>query len=304
MKNTEKDILLDSQELAKGNLKVLDEKDGILLSDGSEPKTGYITLPEVAEMTVERPNIYAAIAKAQGQFDKFYKGEDNTFFKSKYLTLAQLFDGIKKILSDLGVAVLQFPTVQYPDVNEAMIAAAADSVERLAPAEQTLEKTKDKKSALSRVTVFASGVRAAAIAPLVSVRTVLALSDDQKVENVFTVKARDWDVQSVGSAVTYARRYSLQCLLGIAADEDDDGNAAVRPEPPRRFERPAPVADRDDEINEDPDNPGNFLYCSDCGIAITGHRNGVSTAAATEARYGRRLCRECGKKEEGRRREV
>ena len=263
--------------------------------------------PEVVDLkpveeAMEKPNIYAAIAKAQGQFDKFYKGEDNTFFKSKYMTLAQLFDGIKKILSDLGVAVLQFPTVEYPEVSEAMIAASADSVERLLPAEQTLEKTKDKKSALSRVTVFASGVRSAAIAPLVSVRTVLALNDEQKVENVFTVKARDWDVQSVGSAVTYARRYSLQCLLGIAADEDDDGNAAARPEP-RRFERPVPVSDRDDEINEDPDNPGKFLYCSDCGIVITGHRSGVSTAAATEARYGRRLCRDCGKKEEGRRRE-
>lgn len=266
-----------------------------------EARVSEIVELKPVEEAMEKPNIYAAIAKAQGLFDKFYKGEDNTFFKSKYMTLAQLFDGIKKILSDLGVAVLQFPTVEYPTVSEAMIAASADSVERLIPAEQTLEKTKDKKSALSRVTVFASGVRSAAIAPLVSVRTVLALNDDQKVENVFTVKARDWDVQSVGSAVTYARRYSLQCLLGIAADEDDDGNAAVRPEPPRRFERPVP--DRDDEINEDPDNPGTFLYCSDCGIAITGHRNGVSTAAATEARYGRRLCRDCGKREEGKRRE-
>lgn len=266
-----------------------------------EARVSEIVELKPVEEAMERPNIYAAIAKAQGLFDKFYKGEDNTFFKSKYMTLAQLFDGIKKILSDLGVAVLQFPTVEYPTVSEAMIAASADSVERLLPAEQTLEKTKDKKSALSRVAVFASGVRSAAIAPLVSVKTVLALNDEQKVENVFTVKARDWDVQSVGSAVTYARRYSLQCLLGIAADEDDDGNAAVRPEQPRRFERPVP--DRDDDVNEDPENPGKFLYCSDCGIVITGHRSGVSTAAATEARYGRRLCRDCGKKEEGRRRE-
>lgn len=273
-----------------------------------EARVSEIVELKPVEEAMEKPNIYAAIAKAQGLFDKFYKGEDNTYFKSKYMTLAQLFDGIKKILSDLGVAVLQFPTVEYPAVSETMIAATADSVERLLPAEQILEKQelerkKDKKSALSRVTVFASGVRSAAIAPLVSVRTVLALNNEQKVENVFTVKARDWDVQSVGSAVTYARRYSLQCLLGIAADEDDDGNAAVRPEPPRRYERPVPVSDRDDDVNEDPENPGKFLYCSDCGIAITGHRNGVSTAAATEARYGRRLCRDCGKREEGKRRE-
>jgi hypothetical protein len=34
--------------------------------------------------------------------------------------------------------------------------------------------------------------------------------------------------QEIGSALTYARRYSLSALLGIAADEDDDANAASR----------------------------------------------------------------------------
>ena len=36
------------------------------------------------------------------------------------------------------------------------------------------------------------------------------------------------DMQSLGSAITYARRYTLQSLLCVATDEpDDDGNAAV-----------------------------------------------------------------------------
>ena len=34
--------------------------------------------------------------------------------------------------------------------------------------------------------------------------------------------------QEMGSALTYARRYSLSALVGIAADEDDDANAASR----------------------------------------------------------------------------
>ena len=33
-------------------------------------------------------------------------------------------------------------------------------------------------------------------------------------------------VQELGSAITYLRRYSLQAILGIASEEDDDGNAA------------------------------------------------------------------------------
>ena len=34
--------------------------------------------------------------------------------------------------------------------------------------------------------------------------------------------------QEIGSALTYARRYSLSALIGIAADEDDDANAAEK----------------------------------------------------------------------------
>lgn len=33
-------------------------------------------------------------------------------------------------------------------------------------------------------------------------------------------------VQQLGSAITYLRRYALQAILGIASEEDDDGNAA------------------------------------------------------------------------------
>lgn len=33
-------------------------------------------------------------------------------------------------------------------------------------------------------------------------------------------------MQQVGSAITYARRYTLSAIAGIASEEDDDGNAA------------------------------------------------------------------------------
>ncbi|MFQ8890671.1 MAG: ERF family protein, partial [Bilophila wadsworthia] len=52
-------------------------------------------------------------------------------------------------------------------------------------------------------------------------------------------------VQSMGSAITYARRYSLSALVGVVADDDDDGEGAWRRdadrEPPRRnAPEPAP----------------------------------------------------------------
>ena len=37
------------------------------------------------------------------------------------------------------------------------------------------------------------------------------------------------DAQKLGSAITYARRYGLQAMLGMVGEEDDDGNKAVQP---------------------------------------------------------------------------
>lgn len=40
--------------------------------------------------------------------------------------------------------------------------------------------------------------------------------------------------QKLGSALTYARRYTLQSVLGIAAEEDDDGNGAQQTRQPKK----------------------------------------------------------------------
>lgn len=43
--------------------------------------------------------------------------------------------------------------------------------------------------------------------------------------------------QAIGSAISYGRRYSLMAMMGLAGEDDDDGNAAVeshRNEPQRR----------------------------------------------------------------------
>jgi hypothetical protein len=46
------------------------------------------------------------------------------------------------------------------------------------------------------------------------------------------------NAQGAGSCITYARRYSLQGIAGVVADEDDDGNAAVD-EKPRKAHKPS-----------------------------------------------------------------
>lgn len=58
------------------------------------------------------------------------------------------------------------------------------------------------------------------------VLTRLLHTSGQWVESLCPIPAV-LDMQKMGSAITYARRYSLSAICGIAADEDDDGNAAT-----------------------------------------------------------------------------
>jgi hypothetical protein len=44
--------------------------------------------------------------------------------------------------------------------------------------------------------------------------------------------------QEIGSAITYARRYALCSVIGIAPDEDDDGQQAQNASPQRRYDKP------------------------------------------------------------------
>lgn len=62
----------------------------------------------------------------------------------------------------------------------------------------------------------------------VSVQTILTHSAGHREEfPELTIPTTKPDAQGIGSAITYARRYSLMAAVGIAP-EDDDGNAATQ----------------------------------------------------------------------------
>lgn len=42
-----------------------------------------------------------------------------------------------------------------------------------------------------------------------------------------SIKPKKQDAQEVGGAITYARRYTISAICGIASEEDDDGNSAT-----------------------------------------------------------------------------
>lgn len=82
----------------------------------------------------------------------------------------------------------------------------------------------------------------------VTVVTVLMHASGQWMSSRLTMRPVKPDPQGVGSAITYARRYALAAMVGVAP-EDDDGNAASRggiheAEKPRDTHEAAKVAAR------------------------------------------------------------
>lgn len=66
--------------------------------------------------------------------------------------------------------------------------------------------------------------------------------------NIHPVKT---DPQSIGSAITYARRYAIGAILNLNIDDDDDGNAAThqqQPKPKETKAAPAKTVSDNDQI--------------------------------------------------------
>lgn len=73
--------------------------------------------------------------------------------------------------------------------------------------------------------------------------TRLIHKSGQWLESQYLIKPVKDDPQGYASATTYARRISLSSMVGVVADEDDDGNAASHR---GNYEPPAKPAPRED----------------------------------------------------------
>lgn len=80
-----------------------------------------------------------------------------------------------------------------------------------------------------------------------TVTTRIIHESGEWVETDFTIPLAKKDPQSAGSAVTYARRYSLMAMLNMPAVDDDGEAAMVRPpaQQPRKDSGPGPVDGKD-----------------------------------------------------------
>jgi hypothetical protein len=162
------------------------------------------------ETSPQLNELFAALAKAQGEMDSAKKSSDNPFFKSKYADLAEVWEAIRGPLSKNGLCL-----TQYPLGPEGVISILGHSSGQF-------------------------------------IRSVIHLPADKKGQ---------MDAQTIGSMITYARRYSASAIAGIAQDDDDGNAASGKPSPARqlpapRVANPAPVAAVETpEPPEAPDTP-------------------------------------------------
>lgn len=94
------------------------------------------------------------------------------------------------------------------------------------------------------------------------------------------------DAQSVGSALTYLRRYSMAAVCGIT-QEDDDGNAASAP---RHHHEDAPAAHRPEPKHDAPTDDGEMIPCPRCGGAMWDNRTGKKNPKGPDLKCKSKEC--------------
>lgn len=119
--------------------------------------------------------IAAALAEFQSKVKPVIKDGTNPYFKSKYSTLENTIETIRKDLHSVGLSFSQFPV---------------------------------GKDSLVTILMHKTG------------EFIMATAE---------MSPKDATPQGQGSAITYMRRYALSAVLGLATEEDDDGNEATKP---------------------------------------------------------------------------
>jgi hypothetical protein len=80
----------------------------------------------------------------------------------------------------------------------------------------------------------------------ITVETRLLHASGEYITSVMSMPTGKGDIQALGSAISYGRRYALSALVGVVSDEEDDGEAAkgapAKPAPKPVEAAPAPVA--------------------------------------------------------------
>lgn len=144
-------------------------------------------------------------------------------------SIAKLAEALAKAQTEIGIAAFDSKNPHF-NSKYASLAAVAEAAKPLAAhgiaVLQPASTRRDEKGVM------------------VIVKTILAHSSGEWIADEIAMKPAQDTPQAIGSALTYGRRYLLASFVGIASDEDDDGNAASGQKPtPRPAPKPAPKSE-------------------------------------------------------------
>lgn len=155
-------------------------------------------------------------------------------------------DAEEKVVPAAEVAFLGLPNCRHSQSIDKIVAALVKSLPKIGTAAKDAENPhlKNRYADLASIVEVARAPLAEAEIAImqpptvigdgsvISVATILIHSSGQWISTEIRMSSIDKKAQSIGSTITYARRYSLGGFLGIIAD-DDDGNAATGVTGPR-----------------------------------------------------------------------
>lgn len=144
----------------------------------------------------------SALSKAQGEIKNAKKDAKNSFFKNSYCTLESVREVVNPVFFKYGIAVVQFPCDPAHSLKTVLIHESGEYMEEVMAVSPVKVYDKDKEGK-----PFGE--------PYVT-------------------------PQALGSAITYARRYALMGVAGIAPEDDDGESAMGRSTKPAKEEEVQP----------------------------------------------------------------
>lgn len=145
--------------------------------------------------------IPAALLEVQRAVQPAQKSTENEYFSSKYADLESVIASVRPLMVENGLSLMQFPSTRF----DQMVATKA-----------TMREGDGRNKVQKIVDINV---------PVIEVETRLDHPESGEwASHTFSMLPMDNSPQAIGSTITYARRYSLNAILGLVS-EDDDGNA-------------------------------------------------------------------------------
>ena len=113
--------------------------------------------------------------------------------------------------------------------------------------------------------------------------TMLLHADGDQIVGRYPLRPQQQTPQGYGSALTYARRYSLAAMVGVVADEDDDGNAASAPRSETIRQVETPPSTMTSRKNEAAGQRTASQYRADCIAALAKIKTSAELTAWSDA---------------------